>query len=235
MSGTPGWMSQSIVVSGMTWFNPARLRVRRQSDATPSSATLGVFCPNSTAEIAPRSCRAMLGQIGSRGSSFAVFIVAASTGAQPKRSATVGSLKTDTRGGGFGQFGVVDQRSIWRQSERHRVTIVLAAGDDFIELPGDGIRDHDFVFRHQVAVIFQRLHGFVVVDQDLPDFGIEILAAVAARERGKATKDGGSLPAPDAKTVPFRWLRGGFAGGQEFVPVLRRLGDPGRREQRLLI
>src|SRR6185503_8754247 len=41
----------------------------------------------------------IVGQIASRGSSVAVFIASASTGAHPKRSCTSGSFSTDTRGG----------------------------------------------------------------------------------------------------------------------------------------
>ena len=54
---------------------------------------------------------------------------------------------------GLRQLRIVDQRAVRRQRDRHRVTVVLAARDDLIELPGDGIRNDDFMFRHQVAVI----------------------------------------------------------------------------------
>jgi hypothetical protein len=96
MFGTPGWMSQSIAPSMVMVFsvsanlrarhhpfNPARRSARCQSVATASSASLAFFCPVSTDEMPLRSANSIVGQIGSRGSSVAVFMASASTGAQP--------------------------------------------------------------------------------------------------------------------------------------------------------
>ena len=133
------------------------------------------------------------------------------------------------------QFRIVDQGAVGRQGDRHCVSVVLAAGDDLVELPGDRIRHDDVMLRHQVAVILQGLDRGRRVDQDLPGGGIEVAAAVAAQEWREATQHRRTLPPPDAQAVAVRRLRGRQRRGQEVLPIARGRGKTGLGQQRLLV
>src|SRR5579871_2637341 len=128
-------MSQSIAPETITFsvggtvrawrypFNPARFIARCQSAAHASSASFAFCCPVSTVDIAVRNDSSKVGHTGSRGSSVAVFIDSASTGAQPYFSCTSGWFSTDTRGGALPR--TTERRihsllhAIWMNSNAH--------------------------------------------------------------------------------------------------------------------
>ena len=67
-----------------------------------------------------------------------------------------------------------------------RVTVALAAGDDFLEIPGHRLGRDDLVLGHESRPEFQRLDRLRAVDQDFAGLEIDRVAARGIQPRREA-------------------------------------------------
>ena len=136
---------------------------------------------------------------------------------------------------GFRLLWIVEQRPVRREGHRHRVAVVLRAGDDFVEFPGHRFRWHHLILRHQVSIELQTGGRLVAVDENFPGLEVHQSSAGGKDPRHGVGERTCALLAHQAERV---------TGGRrvhrqgrllEFRERGRRLGEAGLFQQCLLV